>query len=149
MDEQRVDAGLPTHGVVGALAGDDGAVDVKVVAAGPAEPGHRPGVLDGDVVSGEHGAAQLRHAVDDALHAVAEDHVGVLAPAGEAPAAVDLVAPVDRGDGCSRVEDAGGDGVGFGGVERVERLLGEVGEVDPGPGTDHHGPGDRRVGAGQ
>ena len=147
--DQRVDAGLAAHRVVGALGGDDGAVDVEVVAAGAAQPGHRPGVLDGDVAGGEHGAAQLRHAVDDAFHAVAEDHVGVLAPAGEAPATVDPVPTVDRRDGGGRVEHAGGDGVGVGGVERVEGLPGKVGEVDPGPGTDHHGPGDRRVGPGQ
>ena len=127
MHDQRVDAGLAAHRVVGALGGDDGAVDVDVVASRAAQPGHRPGVLDGDLVWGEHGAAQLRHSVDDAFDAVAEDHVGVLAPAGEAPATGDPVAAVDRNDRCGRVEHAGGDGVGVGGVRARRRSPGEDG----------------------
>ena len=149
MHDQRVDARLAAHRVVGSLGGENSAVDVEVVASRPAQAGHRPGVLDDDIAGSEHDPAQLRHAVDDALHAVAEEHVGVFAPAREAPATVDAVAAVNRDDGCGRIEHAGGDGVGVGGVERVEGLPGKMGEIDPGPRTDHHRPGDRRVGPGQ
>src|SRR5690606_13433454 len=98
-----------------------------------------PRVLDGDVGWSEDRPTYLRHSVDDAFDAVGEEHVGVLASAGEAPATGDLISAVDRDDRAGWVEHAGGDGVGVGGVQLVERLGRKVGQVDPGSGTDHHG----------
>ncbi len=100
------------HRVERSLRGHDRRVDVEVVAAGPAEAGHRPRVLDHDLVGGEDGGAKARDAVDDRLDAVAVDPVGVLAAAGEAPPAGRAVPAVGGGDRARRVEHAGRDDVG-------------------------------------
>ena len=110
-DERDVDAGRIDQRHQRPLRRHERRVDVEVVAARPAEAGDRPGVLDHDLVRGEDGDAHLRHAVHDALDAVAVDPVRVLAAAGEAPAAGHAVAAVLGGDRAGRAEDAGRDGV--------------------------------------
>jgi hypothetical protein len=132
-----------------ALGGDGGAVDAEVVAAGAAEPGDVPRVLDDHLVAGEQRHAQLRDAVDDSLDAVAEQPVGMLATAGEGPPAGHAISTVDRLDRSGRVDRAGDHDVGPVGVQRVERRSREAGEVDPGAGTDHHRPPRRAVRRGE
>ena len=100
------------------LGGHDDVVDPEVVAARAAQPDGRPGVLDRDVLRREHRDAELRHAVDDTLDAVAVEHVGVLAAAREAPSTVHPVAVVDGRDRPGRVEDAGHDHVRAGRTPR-------------------------------
>ena len=142
-------AGRVAHRVEGSLRGHDHRVDVEVVAAGPAEAGHRPRVLDHDLVRGEDGDAKAGDAVDDRLDAVAVDPVGVLAAAGEAPPAGHAVAVVDGGDRAGRVEHAGRDDVGRIGEQLVEAGARQRGQVAPRARSDHHGPAHRRVGPGE
>ena len=149
-DPQRwhVDRRLAAEDDEAALVGDERPVDHDVVAAGAAQPGHRPGVLDLDVARGEHHHADRRlPAVVD--HAVADEPVGVLAAAGERPLPGHPVAALDRGGGAGRVGRGGHDHVGAGGVERVEAGSGEHPEQDGTLRPDHHRPGHRGVRAGQ
>ena len=99
--------------------------------------------------SGENTAMRsCGHAVDDALDAVAEDPVGVLAAAGEAPPAGDAVAAVD-GRRSSRVglntPATMTSGPSAKSASNVAR--GSPARSTHDAAADHHGPADRRVGA--
>ena len=105
-------AGTSTHGDVvdrqeRPLGRDDDAVDPEVVAAGATQPGDRPGVLDHDLVWREERDSQLRDTVDDALDAVAEQPVGVLAATDEGPPARDAISAIDGFDRAGGVDRSG------------------------------------------
>ncbi len=106
-------------------------------------------VLDDDVIGGEQGRAEHRVAVHEPLDAVAEDPVGVLAPAAERPSALDPVAAVDGRDGPGGVERAGHDHAGTLREDSVEGGARQVDEIAPRAATDHHDPRHRRVRGGQ
>ncbi len=149
VDDRFIDARLVGHRHERPLAWHDDAVNTEMVAARPAQTGHVPRVLDRDLVGTEHRHAKLGRAVDDRFDAVAEQPVGVLAAAGEAPSAGHPVPVADGGDRAGRVEDAGHDRVSARGEQAVERGAGEPGEVAPRAASDHHGPADGRVGSGE
>ena len=115
-----------------------------MMAAGAAQPRDRPGVLDLDLVGREQHRAQLGAAAV-VLHAVAEQPVAVLAPAGERPPAAHPVAPVHGHGRPGRTEDAADDDVGTPGVEGVERRPGKAAQIDPAARQVHRRPGHRRI----
>ena len=84
-----------------------------------------------------------------ALDAVAEQPVGVLAAAGEAPPAADPVAAVDGGDRAGGVERAGDDDVGTSAKSASNVARGQPGEVDTTRRRRSSRSSHRGVGAGQ
>ena len=86
-----VDAGLALERHEGPIGRKAEVLDPEVVAGGGAHAGCGPGVLDDDVIRREQGGAEHRVAVHEPFDAVAVDPVGVLAPAGEPPSALDPV----------------------------------------------------------
>ena len=89
-------------------------------------------------------------AFDEPFDAVAEDPVGVLAPAGEPPSALDPVGAVDGRDRPGRVEGAGHDHARALREDGVEGGAGQGDEVDTtNAAADHHDPRHRRIGGGE
>ena len=144
-----VDARLALERHEGPIGRNAEVVDPEVVAGGGAHAGRGPRVLDDDVIGREQRGAEHGMAVDEPFDAVAVDPVGVLAPAGEPPSALDPVAAVDRCDRPGRVEGAGHDDAGPCREDSVEGGAGQGDEIAPGAAADHHDPCDRRVRGGE